>query len=65
MRSASQELEAQQTEDLNAHDLLPAQFRKLKEDLEFYNDIGRVVTFSTVLKGWVFWDRYAYILDLS
>lgn len=60
IRSASQELEAQQTEDLNAHDLLPAQLRKLKQDLELYNNLGQMVTFCTVLKDWVFWNRYVH-----
>jgi hypothetical protein len=57
-RSASQELQAEQAEDLRAHDLLPADLRKLKQDLELYNNIGRIVTFNKTLKDWVVWDRY-------
>ena len=52
-RSTSQELEAQQTEDLNAHDLLPAELRKLKQDLKLYNNLGCMVTFNTIIKDWV------------
>lgn len=57
-RSSSEELEALQAEDLQAHDLLPADLRKLKRDLDFYNSIGRLVTFNKIIKDWVVWDRY-------
>jgi hypothetical protein len=57
-RSTSQELEAQQTEDLNAHDLLPAELRKLKQDLKLYNNLGCMVTFNMIIKDWVVWNGY-------
>jgi len=63
IRSFSQEHEAHQVEDLNAHDLLPAELRQLKQDLAFYNNIGRLVTFNRVIKDWVTWDRCVYILN--
>jgi hypothetical protein len=58
-----EELEAQQAEDLQAHDLLPADLRKLKQDLDFYNSIGRLVTFNKIIKDWVVWDRYGLVSD--
>jgi len=58
IRSASEDLEAQHIEDLKAHDLLPAEFRKLKQDLELYNNIGHMVTFDRIIKDWVVWTRY-------
>jgi hypothetical protein len=55
--SPSQQLDTEQTEDLRAQDLLPADLRGLKRDLELYNDIGRIVTFNRTIKDWVVWDR--------
>ena len=60
--SSSQELEAHQADDLQACDLLPAELRKLKQDLELYNSIGRLLTFDKIIKDWVVWDRYVLVL---
>ena len=58
--STSQGLKAQQTEDLNTHNLLPTQLCKLKQDLELYNNLGQMVTFCTILNNWVVWDQYEH-----
>ena len=55
--SPSQQLDAEQTEDLRAQDLLPADLCRLKRDLELYNNIGHIVTFNRTIKDWVVWDR--------
>jgi hypothetical protein len=56
-RSVSEELQAQQETDLRAEDIKPAELRKLKQDLELYNAVGRLVTFDKILKDWVTWNR--------
>jgi hypothetical protein len=63
VRSSEEELQANQAEDLHAQDLLPVELRKLKQDLDLYNNIGRLVTFNKVIKDWVAWDRFVHISE--
>jgi ribosomal protein S12 methylthiotransferase accessory factor YcaO len=64
VRSVSQEREAEQAEDLHAHDLLPAALRQLEQDLDLYNNIGRLVTFNKLIRDWVPWNRHVSVLRI-
>jgi hypothetical protein len=53
----SEQLQDQQETDLHAEDLKPAELRKLKQELDLYNAMGRIVTYNKILKDWATWSR--------
>lgn len=57
MLTPLQEQEAQQEEDLRAEDLKPSEIRQLHKDLDFWNTVGRMVSYDRDLKDWVTWYR--------